>query len=182
MACDQCHMCYFEDVPLEVTNMRASLRTRSYVGLDLGYNTMENLECLLRCESFDRLADLNDGYESAYNALSVLFWMNAGCFDHPGNTYWQYMITHGFGSLVTDDEASALLSTHSDQIGALIDMEFNIVRHAEAPIQSLAEQQPAILARFKSAFLPEVERVFLSSFYGDFPGEDGGNLELPQHE
>ena len=170
--------------------MRQNLRNRSFSGLGTGLaldrtnSERLELEQLLRCVCFDPLAGLDDDYESAYNMLATLVWMNNGCYDRPDNEYWRYMVTHGFGAVIPDEEAAELLGDLNYDVGELIDSEFRIVRQLGAPVPSLAAQQPAILSRFKSTFIPAARRMLLTSFYGEeVEGDEGEeDIVLPQNE
>jgi hypothetical protein len=57
-----------------------------------------------------------------------------------------------------------LLMDLNGPIGTFIDNEFNFTRLLQAPVPSLNEQQPVILARFRTEFPPEWYDIVMATF------------------
>jgi hypothetical protein len=160
-----------------VEAMRACLRRKCWAFDD---DAMSEMERLVKGSGFDCLSELGDGYENAYNKLTILLWVN-GVTD----AYWTYVVQDAMSRPHTLDDVERLLENQDAPIDAFIVEECITMRLLGAPVPALAEYKYFFLERFRSRFPPVWHRYVMTSdseiiFGNDLPSYWIRVLEEPR--
>jgi hypothetical protein len=172
--CGACTMCKVQ----EIKDMRTFLRGCTYIGwpFKLDVDDSEPVR-LMECGKFNELANLNDGYSSAYNKLSLLMILNGGSEYPRDNDLWDYMVHHAFDTGLTAHQADVLFEEENSSLAHFVQAEWSITWALAHPVPTMEEQLPVMLERFKEEFPPTWYRIVLDSM--DYDSED---LDLPTCE